>query len=78
MHKLAIILLGLLVMLLPFGTSMNNSNALVIEEYDKDPYMRYAMDIANGYEDESGNNNYELEYHHMKMITMKIVNLQRK
>jgi hypothetical protein len=21
------------------------------------------MDIANGYEDESGNNNYELEYH---------------
>jgi hypothetical protein len=28
-----------------------------------DPYMRYAIDIANGYEDESGNNNYELEYH---------------
>jgi hypothetical protein len=35
MHKLAIILLGLLVMLLPFGTSMNNSNALAIEEYDR-------------------------------------------
>jgi hypothetical protein len=48
-------------MLLPFGTSMNNLNAMAIEEYDKDPYMRYAMDIAKGYEDESGNNNYEPE-----------------
>lgn len=51
MHKLALLfLLGSLVMLLPFGTSMNNfSNAMAIEEYgyDADQYKNYAMDMAN-------------------------------
>ena len=48
-------------MLLQFGISINNSNAMAIEDYDTDPYMNYAMDIANGYKDESRNNNYEPE-----------------
>lgn len=66
MHKSILYLLGLLVMLLPFGTSsMSNSNAMAIgEEYDSDYYQRYAMDMLNDYEDLSSyaNEDYDSEY----------------
>jgi hypothetical protein len=75
MHKsIVIFLLGLLAFLLPFGPSMNTSNAMAITEaeYYTDQYLEYANDMVNEYEDEPsyandgyksdrssyGNNNY--------------------
>jgi hypothetical protein len=47
-------------MLLPFGTSMNNSNVMAIpeDEYYTDQYINYAMDMVNDYEDGSSYSNY--------------------
>jgi hypothetical protein len=57
MHKSAIIfLLGLLVVLMPVGASMNiisNANAITESEYYADQYMRYVDELVNYYEDES-------------------------
>jgi hypothetical protein len=77
MHKSIIYLLGLLVILMPIGTSMN-AMAITENEYYTDKYMGYANDMVNHYEDESsyandgyggseqdrsyGNNNYDREY----------------
>ena len=76
MHKSVIYLLGLLVILMPIGTSMNVMG-IAENEYYTDKYMGYANDMVNEYEDESsyanndgyesdsssyGNDNYDLEY----------------
>ncbi len=75
MHKSIIYLLGLLVILMPIGTSMN-AMAITENEYYTDKYMGYANDMVNHYEDESsyandgyesdrssyGNDNYDPEY----------------
>jgi hypothetical protein len=50
MNKSIMLLLGLLVVLLPFGTSMNIfSNAMAFEDYgyETDQYEDYATDMAN-------------------------------
>ena len=59
MHKSILFLLSSLVMLLPFGTNMSNSNVMAIPENEDytDQYMRYTMDIVNDYEDGSSYSN---------------------
>ena len=75
MNNSIIVLLGLLVVLLPFGTSMN-AMGIAESEYYTDEYMKYANDMVAHYEDESSyandgyksdqssyeNNNYDRKY----------------
>ena len=65
MNKSIIILLGLLVVLLPFGSSnlINNANAIASEdEYYTEQYDRYANDEYKSDRSSYGNSNYDREY----------------
>ncbi|HEX5185355.1 MAG TPA: hypothetical protein VFV86_00570 [Nitrososphaeraceae archaeon] len=65
MNKTIIILLGLLVVLLPFGKSniISNANAIATEdEYYTDQYERYGNDEYYSDRSSYGKSNYEREY----------------